>query len=74
MPEAVFASALIRWTRMRSRRGARDLIERREVAWQKSKKLSGTHSQRKRQKKIVTIVWGDVVLSSFKSMRRRKTR
>lgn len=32
IPEAVFASALMRWTRMRSRRGARDLMERREVA------------------------------------------
>lgn len=27
MPPAVFASALTRWTRMRSRRGARDLID-----------------------------------------------
>lgn len=32
IPEAVLTSALIRWTRMRSRRGARDLMERREVA------------------------------------------
>lgn len=32
IPEAVFASALMRWTRMRSRSGASDLMERREVA------------------------------------------
>lgn len=33
IPDAVLASALMRWTRMRSRRGARDLMERREVAY-----------------------------------------
>ena len=33
MPEAVLASALTRWTRTRSRRGMRDLMERTEVAY-----------------------------------------
>lgn len=38
MPEAVLASALMRWTRTRSRRGTRDLIDRIEVAYCKQKK------------------------------------
>lgn len=36
MPPAVLASALTRCTRTRSRRGTRDLIERREVAFSNS--------------------------------------
>lgn len=33
MPPAVLVSALMRWTRTRSSRGARERMERMEVAW-----------------------------------------
>jgi hypothetical protein len=33
MPDAVFVSALMRWTRTRSRRGASDLIDLRAVVY-----------------------------------------